>query len=438
MLSIFDGRPGDGKSYSAVALKILPHLAAGGYVATNIEMIPDGVAAYILNRTGKVFDRSRLRILTEDEAPKFHKYIPPGNEDVRVLVVIDEAHLFFNARDWAKSDKDFRDTFNLATQHRKYFLDIILVSQHFGNIDAQFLRLIEELWRFRDLAKWRFPIPGLRWIRIPYFRFLSIVFDRNGKTIIARNWLTFDKLVGAAYNTRAVSRGSQMSGSVEKIELAADPAATARIRKARKFAAIIGAILAGVALAVAAFWIGSKRGEVGRKELEIAKAENQRLKDAQKKPVPAHSATPPAAMVPSGMMEPPKPKTWLDDPPAVQTEKITSVLGSAAFPRLRLEMDGVSQTIFAGSSCTRGRVMRLSTLCHGLYDVEISDETGVRHRLRCILANVPATGASNTSAPSPLYYNPNANPIPAGAGAGAGVGGSTLQSPQFGGYSLGL
>lgn len=280
MLSIFDGRPGDGKSYTAVAMKILPHLAAGGYVATNIEMIPEGVAAYILKRTGKVFNSERLRILTEDEAPSFHRHIPPGNENVRVLVVLDEAHLFFNSRDWQKSDKGHRDTFNLATQHRKYFLDIVLISQHFANIDSQFLRLVEELWRFRDLGKWKFPFPGMGWFKIPFVRFLAVVYDRDGKTLQKRYWQSFDKLVGAAYNTRAVSRGSQMSGSVEKIELERDPVHTARLAKVRKIAGVSLLVIGLGVVAFFAYYFGRSNGDPDREELERLRASNAKLREA--------------------------------------------------------------------------------------------------------------------------------------------------------------
>lgn len=438
MLSIFDGRPGDGKSYSAVALKILPHLAAGGYVATNIEMNPDGVAAYILKRTGKVFNPDRLRILTEEEAPGFHKHIPPGNPDVQVLVVLDEAHLFFNSRDWAKSDKEHRGTFNLATQHRKYYLDIILITQHFANIDSQFLRLVEELWRFRDLGKWRLPVAGFGWFRIPFVRFLAIVFDRNGKTVLRRYWQQFDKLVGAAYNTRAVSKGSQMSGGVEKIELTRDPVAAARLAKFRKMAGIALLVLLVAVCSGLAYFLGRSKGDPDKKELERLKTANQKLTEAAKsKPQVAPSVINP--LVNGGFPLPPEPKrkTWFDSEPKTEIILFGSWWQRGSEIHLSAELDGAMQTFSLGGWVSRGRVMRIVKLNHRLFDVEISDDQNLRHRLRFLRRDVPAGGATNGATGAMVGAPvPGSEGMPAGFGPPSVGGNAPLQSATFGGYQV--
>jgi len=429
MLTIMDGRPGDGKSYSAVALKILPHLARGGYVATNIEMVPEGVAAWILAKTGKIFNPERLRILTEEECFQFHKHIPPGNEDVQVLVVVDEAHLFFNARDWAKSDKDHRATFNLATQHRKYFLDIVLISQHFGNIDGQFLRLVEELWRFRDLGKWRFPFPGFQWIRLPFVRFLAIVFDRNGKTVLRRYWQPFEKLVGAAYNTRAVSKGSQMSGSVAKIELERDPVKTAKMARTRKIAGF-------VLLALALFLVGFVALTYGRistapeaEEFEKIKADNLKLKEklAVKSTQPAQPEKAIASRLPD-IPEPGKFPTWLDEKPKTDISKFSALVIHGARVRLAVKMDGATQWLERGGWCSRGRVMAIHEMTTGhLYDVEISDDTSIRHRLRLVRQDIPPEGATNPATMAPASGGKPLSEAPLGTQGGATFGGFAIQ-----------
>jgi len=441
MLAIFDGRPGDGKSYSAVGLKILPHLAAGGYVATNIEMRLEGVADYILKRTGKVFDPSRLRILTEEEAPSFHKYIPPGNPEVQVLVVLDEAHLFFNSRDWAKSDKEHRATFNLATQHRKYYLDIILISQHFANIDSQFLRLVEELWRFRDLGKWRVPFPGFGWFRIPFVRFLAIVFDRNGKTVLRRYWQSFDKLIGAAYNTRAVSKGSQMSGGVEKIELVRDPVAAARLAKVRKMAGASLVVILVSACAFLAYYLGKAKGEPDQKELERLRVANEKQAAALKsKPVVATMPQSSPNDSPLAALAPVKRETWFDSEPKTQIILFRSSVERGQEINLIAELDGVRQAFTQGGWCSRGRVMRIVKLSSRLFDVEISDDENLRHRLRFLRQDIPAEGATvpnsgalNAGAPmlggglpgAPLGFGPPSTGQPSG-----------LQKATFGGYQV--
>jgi len=392
-----------------------------------------GVGEYILKKTGKIFNPDRLKILTEEQAPCFHKHIPPGNEEVQVLVVLDEAHLFFNARDWAKSDKDHRATFNLATQHRKYFLDIVLISQHFGNIDAQFLRLIEELWRFRDLGKWRFPFPGLSWFRIPFVRFLAIVFDRNGKTILRRYWQPFDKLVGNAYNTRAVSKGSQMSGKVEKIELAKDPVFAARLAKIRKLAGIALIVIALCLTAFLAMVYGKNKVEPDRREFDRIKTENARLKETKTPPRNVATMGDPAtagAPVWAAPLVKPPPPSWLDAPPITEIMKIRSYWEGRGQTTLLAEMDGVTQRVTLGGWVTRGRVMRLTKLNHKMFDVEVSDDSSIRHRMRFVLQDIPLEGATNPNmrqAAQPGLTGPDGNPL-----------GQTvpLQSTSFGGYPI--
>jgi hypothetical protein len=434
MLIIFDGRPGDGKSYTAVGMKILPHLAAGGYVATNIEMNLDGVSAYILKRTGKIFDSSRLRILTEDEAPSFHRHIPPGNENCQVLVVLDEAHLFFNSRDWAKSDKDHRATFNLATQHRKYFLDIVLISQHFANIDSQFLRLVEELWRFRDLGKWRFPFPGMGWLRVPFVRFLAIVFDRNGKTVMRRYWQSFDKLVGGAYNTRAVSRGSQMSGSVERVQLDSDPVHSARLAKVRRIAGISMLVIIVGVCGFLAYYYGRSKGDPDKKELERLHAANERLSELLKqKPEAARMPEPPPSQAGFPLPMPEKRKTWFDTEPITEVVVFGSSLEMREGISILAFVDGATQRFFQGGWVSRGRVMSIVKLNHKLFDVEISDDNNKRHRLRFLRQDVPAQGGGAVPSPASTQTVGGFGGLPAAPGASLN---SPLQTATFGGYAV--
>lgn len=59
----------------------------------------------------------------------------------RLLLVIDECQLMFNAREWdAKGRKEWLSFF---TQHRKYGYDVILIAQFDRMIDRQIRSLIE-------------------------------------------------------------------------------------------------------------------------------------------------------------------------------------------------------------------------------------------------------------------------------------------------------
>lgn len=384
-LEIFDGRPGDGKSYSAMSLKILPHLARGGYVATNIAVNPEGVRLWMLAR-GLIFQPDRLRYLEEHEVPVFYKHIPAGSESCNVLVVLDECHLWFNSRDWKESDGKFRQTFNLATKHRHYFLDIVLISQHFANIDGQFLRLIEKLWRFTDLKKWH--MPGLPFIRIPFFRFLAVKYDKTGKSVQGREWQVFDKLVGNAYDTRDSAKKTAMSGSVEKAEIAKDPVVMAKLARIRRW--IIGSVAAIVAgLAV---WMAYRAGQGEKPEFVSPPPEIPRPPKKEK------------GLFTSAPEEKPKFPSYRDRPTKLELVKVRAVTKINGVLSLRVELDDVWQWVKAGHFTTRGRVSFIKRLSHDLYDLEISEDGHGPLKLRGWLMPVPAEGATGSlSKPAGVY-----------------------------------
>lgn len=414
-LEIFDGRPGDGKSYHAMCLKILPHLARGGYVATNIEVRPDGVAAWIKARTGRVFKPERLRFLEDHEVANFHKHIPAGSEKTQVLVVLDECHLWFNSRDYRENDKGHRETFNLATQHRKYFLDIVLISQHFANIDGQFLRLVEGLWRFRDFKKWH--VPMVPWLKLPFFRFRATKFDRDGKTVVERHWSPFSKLVADTYNTRAVGKGLQMADTVDDVELEQDPAAAKKVKRILFVINWILMILFAVVVGFGAYWLGKRRGtQNGRQQQEAIQSKKPPAKTAANtgaaSPAPSQPAKEDAGVLPSFMVRPSaesKPAgTWLDEPAPFVVRRLEWVAGPRSDLRLCVELDGLRQILYLGGETSRGKVMAIRQQAIKVWDVEFSAAVGApRRSLRLIQQN--ATAVAVEAAPVQLMES---QPLP--------------------------
>lgn len=62
-------------------------------------------------------------------------------EEGRVLLVIDEAQLIFNSRDWREDGR--RDWLSFFSQHRKFGVDVILACQYDQMIDKQIRTLVE-------------------------------------------------------------------------------------------------------------------------------------------------------------------------------------------------------------------------------------------------------------------------------------------------------
>jgi hypothetical protein len=313
--------------------------------------------------------------------------------------VLDEAHLWFNSRDWKKNDDDFRETFNLATQHRKHWLDIILITQHFANIDSQFLRLTETIWRFRDLKK--SPLWGV--FQIPFLRFVANVYDRNGKKKVDWSAYPFEKLVGDTYNTRATLRGSSMSGEVQKIKLDLDPKTARKVQKVRKFVQI-AIILFGVMLILIGYHYlkvvperkekqlalekAGRELEAARKQIELEKQSTLRqTKQQQTSPIPGRAASV-------------RPDSWLASPPVYEVLTASSVCKVDGLIRLRVQLDGLQQWLQAGGYTSKGRTMAIYKLGHDVYDIDISDDKRERHRIRCIMQGIPPAGASGAIVPA--------------------------------------
>jgi len=200
MIEMYAGRIGGGKSYNAVE-RAAKYLASGGIVCTNIRLVWDKVVEYCRLYYGVEPERAQYIYLEDEQIRLFHLHTPNGTPEKPSLVIIDEAHIWFNNRDFASQD---RAMLTFLTQSRKCFTDIIWISQSELNCDKQFIRLVQFTWRFRDLSQWKIPV--LR-IRCPINVFLSVQYDQDGRTQCGRNWVTKNKHVFAMYETFQLARG---------------------------------------------------------------------------------------------------------------------------------------------------------------------------------------------------------------------------------------
>lgn len=200
MIEIFQGRIGGGKTYSAM-LRMASHLAKGGHVYTNIEFSPDGLLQLVRKSFGMIVTLEQVHVLTEEQIPNFQRHISAGEMNLPVLVVIDEAQLWFNSRDWNKQSKEM---LTFLTQSRKVSVDVIFITQAVSNIDKQFRVLCQYVWAFKDIQKWFpwFPIPSI----------LKLQFDQDMQFLLKWYFVRKTKLVFDSYNTRALLRPIDFGG----------------------------------------------------------------------------------------------------------------------------------------------------------------------------------------------------------------------------------
>lgn len=138
MIELYSGTPGSGKSLHQAA-QILEYCNYGfpavGNTAIDSSVLRKkrrGLYTYVPNDKLTV---SRLVQISRDYF-KNHKF----KED-RILLVIDEAQILFNAREYGRKDR--APWLSFFSQHRKYGYHIILVAQFDRMIDRQIRCLIE-------------------------------------------------------------------------------------------------------------------------------------------------------------------------------------------------------------------------------------------------------------------------------------------------------
>ena len=150
MIIIFEGTPGSGKSYEAVK-KIIDNLRRPERVVyTNIDGtepgVDDGTREYLKNICG-LDDYSlseRLHHLDKHQTREFPKHCKRGS-----LIVIDEAHNYFNARDWQTEEN--RAVVRWAEEHRHQGYDVVFITTNASKIDKQVRSVVEWTYRFRKM-----------------------------------------------------------------------------------------------------------------------------------------------------------------------------------------------------------------------------------------------------------------------------------------------
>lgn len=200
-IECYEGTLGGGKSYHAVQ-HALRYLAHGGRIYSNITLDRDGCEQFCRDRYGVELNwEEQYRYLTPSDIASLHTVVRGGGPDLRVLCILDEIHLYHNARDWSQAS---RGLLQWLTQCRKLYIDIICITQHRNNLDKQWVRLVGQFWRFKDLRGARMPGLGIPY---PFFQCLAVRIDTDGKTVVDRRWERFDLQVFKCYKSDQLFEG---------------------------------------------------------------------------------------------------------------------------------------------------------------------------------------------------------------------------------------
>ena len=183
MIHFVTGKPRGGKSLYGMR-QVLDELVYGVRpVITNLPINLGALNSYIQTKYpwAKVDIFRRIRFLDDAQCKKFFLYrgydaagVEVNVPDTKlpldyssgavfgpVLYVIDEIHLFFNAREFADTGKA---CLWYVSQHGKLGDDLIAITQFVGNVDRQFRVLAQDFTAVRNLANEKFGmfrLPGV-------------------------------------------------------------------------------------------------------------------------------------------------------------------------------------------------------------------------------------------------------------------------------------
>lgn len=199
MVSLHTGKMGSGKSHEA-ASKIVLKLSRGGYVYTNIRLNFDSVAELVRLRHRRRIRPEQIRYIDLIDDERWHQAIEWGVQGEPVLLVLDEIHLWFNARDWAKTEKLHRGMLDFLSQTRKAAIDIVFICQSATLLEKQFRVQAEWEFYFRSFQDIYVPIFG----KLPFRLRLMVQKDVENDKVIRRKIGSYDRAIFGTYDTAAM------------------------------------------------------------------------------------------------------------------------------------------------------------------------------------------------------------------------------------------
>jgi zona occludens toxin (predicted ATPase) len=149
MITLYSGTPGAGKSLHLASrlCNWMKHKKAPiiGNFSCNFSSIKKTKGSYLYIDN---VDLKPERLLNFSK--NYSAYVGRRLKEGEILLVIDEAQLLFNSREWVKSDRAEWCAF--FTQHRKLGYEVILIAQFDRMLDRQIRSLIEYEWIHRKVS----------------------------------------------------------------------------------------------------------------------------------------------------------------------------------------------------------------------------------------------------------------------------------------------
>jgi len=227
---IVTGKKGAGKTMYCVQRGV-EALMSGDVLVTNIQLNWEEVVKYAKKR-GVELVRDNYRFLSMDEIMANPMVILDRLASKSTLV-LDEAHLVFDSREYAKTKQTAGGFQAFLRQGRKVEVDAYLITQASANLDS---RMVRQGTYHIDLSNWHhFPVLG----QVLPFPFTLIKTRDSSGFVLAREWWWRPRSLHRLYDTRQRFLGLNLGG--------APPVAVQGARR-RKLPYSMGLIAVGLAL----------------------------------------------------------------------------------------------------------------------------------------------------------------------------------------------
>ncbi|MCZ7627194.1 MAG: hypothetical protein C3F12_00185 [Candidatus Methylomirabilota bacterium] len=216
-LYLYYGKIGDGKSHEVVSSEILPAVRDGRKVYVYMDGLNPRRCGQFAGRNANIVmwdnvDEVRAAVQLEvDDREGVGLKIDRGS-----LIVVDEAQLVWDAREWQRTGKQ---SLAFMEYHRHFGLDVVLITQAPGRLDKGLVRLANECLHVKNLRFLSTALGGRYVVNVR-----QTPQDREPVATMRRK---FDSNVFACYRSSTAVRGAKVHGRGIRGAMLWGPAAAA-------------------------------------------------------------------------------------------------------------------------------------------------------------------------------------------------------------------
>jgi len=211
MIRAYTGLPRAGKSYGAL-IDQKTEMCHGKRTIWHNMVIDHGELAAYCQKQGYEPDFStRINHIPHEDVRRFWQYAKEHGTENGRFFVIDEAHIFFDARAWAEVGKEMSV---YLTQHGHMNDEILFITQHPEMLDKRIRLLIAQTTVFRNLRTERW----FQWFRPPSWMLWSEYFGlpKHGQKPDAIGKRKIEPALAKCYKTSVGHGGLGASGAPEQ------------------------------------------------------------------------------------------------------------------------------------------------------------------------------------------------------------------------------